>query len=75
VPRNKTHLPARQGPVFNAQELLNASNEAIQAFVTHGACICSPKGILCAFKGNYAVKCSDMPWACPLASSRQTPTV
>lgn len=72
---NKTRQPQLQIPIFNAQELSRASNEAIQAHVTHGACICCPRGILCAFRGNYNVRCSDMPWACPIASSRQTPTV
>lgn len=72
---NKTHPPQRQQPIFNAQELRNASNKAIQANVMHGACICSPKGILCVFRGNYSVKCGDMPWHCPLTFSIETPVV
>lgn len=75
MPRNKTPQPARQGPIFSAQELYNASNEAIHAFVVHGACICSARGILCAFRGNFRHKCSDMPWRCPLTSGSQTPVV
>lgn len=68
-------LPLAIPPTNGSQRLLEASNRLVAAHRTYGACICSPKAIVRAANGDYAAKCANMPWACPLKAPNRTPVV
>lgn len=75
MPKNKTRLPKTVTTQDRDTTIRHLLPEDVALADRTGACICTAKSLINVCRGDYSVKCKDMPWRCPLRTNTSTPTL
>jgi len=69
MPKNKTHPQKLLRVAVTAREAHQIRFHTQTHLREPRACVCCPRAILRALKGEKPFQCREMPWACPLGDN------